>query len=144
MATEMTLALIKPDAVRKRLIGEITARIEKAGLQVAAMRMTNLSKREAEAFYSIHREKHFFESLTEFMSSGPIIAMVLRGEKAISRFRELMGATNPKDAATGTIRRDFATDVEKNAVHGSDSPESAVREMHFFFHELAILRANPE
>ena len=141
--TELTLSIIKPDAVRKRLIGEIIARIEKGGLQIAAMRMTSLSKREAETFYEVHREKHFFDSLTDFMSSGPIVVAILRGENAVSRYRELMGATNPKDAVSGTIRRDFASDVEKNAVHGSDSPENAEREIHFFFHELTILRSNP-
>lgn len=143
MSTELTLSIIKPDGVRKRLIGEIIARFEKAGLQIAAMRMTSMSKREAEGFYAVHREKHFFDSLTDFMSSGPVVAMILRGENAIARNRELMGATNPKDAAEGTIRRDFASDVEKNIVHGSDSTETARREIAFFFNELAILRANP-
>ena len=143
MKVEETLAVIKPDAVRKRLVGEIVARIEKEGFQIAAMQMTNLSKREAEGFYAVHREKHFFDSLTDFMSSGPIVVMVLRAEKGISKWRDLMGATNPKEAAERTIRRDFASDVEKNAVHGSDSAENASKETHFFFDELAILRANP-
>ncbi len=143
MAIQHTLSIIKPDGVRKRLIGEIIGRFEKAGLQIAAMWMTNLSRREAEAFYSVHREKHFFETLTDFMSSGPIVVLVLRGENAIARNRELMGATNPKDAAPGTIRRDFASDVEKNIVHGSDAPETAEREIHFFFDALDILRSNP-
>lgn len=141
---EHTLAIIKPDGVRKRLIGEIIGRYEKAGLQVAAIKMTTLSKREAEGFYSVHREKHFFDSLTDFMSSGPIVVMILRGEDVIARNRELMGATNPKEAAPGTIRRDFASDVEKNIVHGSDSPASAVHEVNFFFSELSILRSHPE
>ncbi len=140
---EQTLSIIKPDGVRKRLIGEILHRFEKAGLQIAAMRMTSLSKREAEGFYAVHSDKHFFDSLTDFMSSGPIIVSVLRGENAVSKNRELMGATNPKDAAPGTIRKDFASDVEKNIVHGSDSRENAEKEIHFFFHDLAILRSNP-
>ncbi|MFH1018057.1 MAG: nucleoside-diphosphate kinase [Pseudomonadota bacterium] len=140
---EHTLSIIKPDGVRKRLVGEIISRFEKAGLQIGAMWMTNLSKREAEAFYGVHREKHFFEALTDFMSSGPIVVLVLRGENAIPKNRELMGATNPKDAVPGTIRRDFASDVEKNIVHGSDSPETAQTEIHFFFDALDILRSNP-
>ncbi len=143
MEMERTLAMIKPDAVRKRLIGEILSRYEKAGLQIEAMELTSLSKREAEGFYAVHREKHFFDSLTDFMSSGPIVVLVLRGEKAIAKNRDLMGSTNPKEAAEGTIRRDFATDVEKNAVHGSDAPETARKEIRFFFSDLDVLRANP-
>lgn len=142
--TEITLGIIKPDGVRKRLIGEIIGRYEKAGLQVAALKMTTLSKREAEGFYAVHREKHFFDGLTDFMSSGPIVVLILRGENAIARNRELMGATNPKDAAPGTIRKDFASDVEKNIVHGSDSPANAAKEVNFFFSELSILRSHPE
>ena len=144
MAVEHTLAIIKPDGVRKRLIGEIVNRIEKSGLQIAAMRMELLSKREAECFYSVHREKHFFDSLTDFMSSGPLIVLVLRGEGAIARYRELMGSTNPKEAAEGTIRADFAGDVEKNVVHGSDSAKTAAEEIAYFFHRLSVLRSNPE
>jgi nucleoside-diphosphate kinase len=144
MALENTLAIIKPDGVRKRLIGEIISRYEKAGLQVAIMRMTTLSKREAEGFYKVHRERHFFDSLTDFMSSGPIVVLVLRGENAVAKNREIMGATNPKEAAPGTIRKDFATDVEKNTVHGSDSVANAALEINFFFSELNILRSNPE
>ena len=143
MAVEQTLSIIKPDGVRKRLIGEIVGRFEKAGLQIAALEMTSLSKREAEGFYAIHKEKHFFDSLTDFMSSGPIVLMVLRGENAIAKNRELMGATNPKEAAEGTIRKCFASDVEKNIVHGSDAPKTAVKEIHFFFGDLDMLRANP-
>jgi nucleoside-diphosphate kinase len=141
---EHTLAIIKPDGVRKRLMGEILGRYEQAGLQVAAVKMTTLSKREAEAFYAVHREKHFFDSLTDFMSSGPIVVVILRGENVIARNRELMGATNPKDAAPGTIRKDFASDTEKNIVHGSDSPVNAAKEINFFFSELSILRSHPE
>ncbi len=143
MEMEETLSMIKPDGVRKRLIGEIISRFEKGGLQIAAMRMTSLSKREAEAFYAVHKEKHFFDSLTDFMSSGPLVALVLRGENAIAKNRQIMGATNPKEAAPGTIRRDFATDTEKNTVHGSDSPENAAKEIDFFFGRLQILRSNP-
>ncbi|MFH1262263.1 MAG: nucleoside-diphosphate kinase [Pseudomonadota bacterium] len=141
---ETTLAIIKPDGVRKRLIGEIFSRYEKAGFQIAAFKMTTLSKREAEGFYAVHRDKHFFDGLTDFMSSGPIVVAILRGENVIARYRELMGSTNPKDAAAGTIRKDFASDVEKNIVHGSDSPANAVKEINFFFSELTILRSHPE
>ena len=143
MSVQQTLSIIKPDGVRKRLIGEIIGRFEKAGLQIAAMTMTNLSKREAEGFYAVHRERHFFDSLTDFMSSGPIVVLVLRGENAVAKNRELMGSTNPKEAAPGTIRRDFATDVEKNTVHGSDSAENAEKEIGFFFDALDVLRSNP-
>ena len=140
---QQTLSILKPDGVRKRLIGEIVARIEKAGLHIAAMRMTHLSKREAEGFYAVHSDKHFFDSLTDFMSSGPVVVMVLQGEDAIKKYRDLMGATNPKEAADGTIRKDFASDVEKNMVHGSDAPETAEKEIHFFFQDLELLRSNP-
>ena len=133
---EQTLALIKPDGVRKRVIGQVIARYEKAGLQVAAMKMLTLSKREAQGFYAVHRERPFFDALTDFMSSGPIIALVLRGENAIARNREVMGATNPKDAAEGTIRRDFATSIDENTVHGSDAPETAKEEIKYFFSNL--------
>lgn len=133
---EQTLALIKPDGVRKRVIGQVIARYEKAGLQVAAMKMLTLSKREAQGFYAVHRERPFFDALTDFMSSGPIIALVLRGENAIARNREVMGATNPKDAAEGTIRRDFSTSIDENTVHGSDAPETAKEEIKYFFSNL--------
>lgn len=133
---EQTLALIKPDGVRKRVIGQIIARYEKAGLQVVAMKLLTISKREAEGFYAVHRERPFFEALTDFMSSGPIVALVLRGENAIARNREVMGATNPKDAKEGTIRRDFATSIDENTVHGSDAPETAKEEIKYFFSNL--------
>ena len=133
---EQTLALIKPDGVRKRVIGQIIARYEKAGLQVVAMKLLTISKREAEGFYAVHRERPFFEALTDFMSSGPIVALVLRGENAIARNREVMGATNPKDAKEGTIRRDFATSIDENTVHGSDAPETAKEESKYFFSNL--------
>jgi nucleoside-diphosphate kinase len=130
--------MVKPDGVQRRLIGEVIRRFEKSGLRVVAVRMLRLEKREAEAFYSVHREKGFFESLTRFMSSGPIVAMVLEGPAAIQKVRELMGATNPREAAPGTIRAEFADEIEKNVVHGSDSPESANIEIPFFFSRLDL------
>ena len=133
--------MVKPDGVARGLIGEVIRRFERAGLRVAALRMVRLDKKEAEAFYAVHREKGFFASLTSFMSSGPVVAMVLEGESAIQKVRDLMGATNPKDAAPGTIRADYASEVEKNVVHGSDSPESAAVEIPFFFSGLEILEA---
>lgn len=135
-----TLALVKPDGVGRGLIGEVIRRWEKAGLKIAAMKMVRLSKAEAESFYQVHKGKGFYESLTTFMSSGPIVAVVLEGEDAIQKNREIMGATNPKDAAPGTIRKDFATEIEKNVVHGSDAPETARWEIGFFFSELEMLR----
>lgn len=138
---QRTLCMVKPDGVARGLIGEVIRRFERAGLRVAALRMVRLDKKEAEAFYAVHREKGFFASLTSFMSSGPVVAMVLEGESAIQKVRDLMGATNPKDAAPGTIRADYASEVEKNVVHGSDSPESAAVEIPFFFSGLEILEA---
>jgi nucleoside-diphosphate kinase len=135
---EQTLSMIKPDGVRKRVIGEVVRRFESAGIRIAAMKMLRLSKEEAKAFYAVHNERPFYDSLTTFMSSGPIVAMVLEGEDVIRRNRDLMGATNPKEAAPGTIRFDFASDVEKNIVHGSDSPESAAVEIGFFFNGLEM------
>jgi nucleoside-diphosphate kinase len=135
---QKTLCMVKPDGVQRRLIGEVIRRFEKSGLRVVAVRMLRLEKREAEAFYSVHREKGFFESLTRFMSSGPIVAMVLEGPAAIQKVRELMGATNPREAAPGTIRAEFADEIEKNVVHGSDSPESANIEIPFFFSRLDL------
>ena len=125
MALERTLSIIKPDAVAKNVIGQIYARFEHAGLQVIAARMKQLSRAEAEGFYAVHRERPFFKPLVEFMVSGPVMIQVLEGEGAIARNRELMGATNPKDAARGTIRADFAQSIDANAVHGSDAPETA-------------------
>lgn len=133
MALERTLSIIKPDAVKKNAIGGIFSMIEKAGLQVVATRMTHLSKAQAEAFYAVHRERPFFGSLVEFMTSGPVVVSVLEGEDAISTYRKVMGATNPANAEEGTIRKAFATDIEKNAVHGSDAPETAATEVAFFF-----------
>jgi len=135
---ERTLSIIKPDGVKKGLIGEVLKRFEKAGLKIAAMKMIHMSKKEAEGFYAVHRGKPFYNSLTDFMSSGPCVVLILEGEKAISRNRELMGATNPKDAAPGTIRKEFAANVEQNIVHGSDAPETAAYEMSYFFNALEI------
>ncbi|MDY6890167.1 MAG: nucleoside-diphosphate kinase [Pseudomonadota bacterium] len=133
MAVERTLSIIKPDAVAKNVIGEIISRFEKAGLKIVAMQMKQLSKQDAEGFYAEHKERPFFADLVAFMTSGPVVVMVLEGENAIALNRELMGATNPKEAAEGTIRRDFAESIDANAVHGSDSPASAAREIAFFF-----------
>jgi nucleoside-diphosphate kinase len=133
MALERTLSIIKPDAVAKNVIGEIYTRFEKAGLRVIASRMTQLSRAEAEGFYAVHRERPFFNALVEFMISGPVMIQVLEGENAIAKNREVMGATNPKEAAPGTIRADFAESIDANAVHGSDAPETARQEIAYFF-----------
>ncbi len=137
--SERTLSIIKPDAVVKGVIGRIIADFEANGLQIAAMKMIRMSKRVAEGFYAVHRERPFFSSLTDFMSSGPAVVMVLSGDNAIAKNRELMGATNPAEAAEGTLRKRFATDIEKNAVHGSDAPETARSEIAYFFPELEIV-----
>ncbi len=139
MTMERTLALIKPDAVGRGLTGEIIRRLEAAGLKILAMKRLRLSLEQARAFYAVHIERPFFASLTEFMSSGPIVALVLEGDDAIQRWRDLMGATDPKDAAAGTIRKDLALDKEKNAVHGSDGPDTARVEIPFFFSALEII-----
>ncbi|HVJ13590.1 MAG TPA: nucleoside-diphosphate kinase [Burkholderiales bacterium] len=133
MKSEQTLSIIKPDAVKKNVIGEIISRFEGAGLRVVAARMTHLSRKEAEGFYAVHRERPFFKDLVEFMISGPVLIQVLEGENAIAKNRELMGATDPKKAAKGTIRADFADSIDANAVHGSDSPETARKEIAYFF-----------
>jgi len=133
MAVERTLSIIKPDAVGKNIIGKIYSRFETNGLHIVASRMLHLSEKVAGGFYAEHRERPFFPALIEFMTSGPVIVQVLEGEGAIGKNRELMGATNPKDAAAGSIRADFATSIDANAVHGSDSPESAAREIAYFF-----------
>jgi nucleoside-diphosphate kinase len=138
MAAERTLSIVKPDAVGKNLIGQIYARFEAAGLRIVAARMLHLTRSQAEQFYAVHRERPFYGELVEFMTSGPVMVQVLEGEDAISRNREVMGATNPKDAAPGTIRADFASNVEENAVHGSDAPETAAAEIRFFFGDLDI------
>ena len=133
-----TLSIIKPDGVGKGLIGEVIRRFEKEGIRIAAMRMFRLTRREAEGFYAVHRERPFFGSLTEFMSSGPIVVMVLEGDGVISRNRALMGATDPKKADKGTIRADFADSVDRNIVHGSDAPETAETEIRYFFSDLDV------
>ncbi len=133
MATERTLSIIKPDAVAKNVIGEIYSRFEKAGLSVVAARMVHLSQQQAEGFYAEHKERPFFADLVSFMTSGPVMIQVLEGEAAVIKHRDLMGATNPADAAPGTIRADFAQSIDENAVHGSDSAESAAREIAYFF-----------
>ncbi len=135
---ERTLSIIKPDGVAKGVIGEVIKRFEKAGLKIAAMKMIHMSKKEAEGFYAVHRGKKFYDSVTDFMSSGPCVVMILEGPQAISRNRELMGATNPQDAAPGTLRKEFATNIERNVVHGSDAPETAAFEMGYFFNALEI------
>ncbi|HYM41792.1 MAG TPA: nucleoside-diphosphate kinase [Steroidobacteraceae bacterium] len=133
MALERTLSIVKPDGVRGNLIGEVYRRFEKAGLSIVAARMMHLSQREAEGFYAVHRERPFFRDLVRYMSSGPVIVQVLEGENAIARNRDLMGATDPKKAAPGTIRADLASSIEQNVVHGSDAPETAAREIAYFF-----------
>ena len=139
MAIERTLSIIKPDAVAKNVIGEIYSRFEKAGLKIVAAKMLHLSQEQAEGFYAEHKERPFFNDLVAFMTSGPVMVQVLEGEGAILKNRELMGATNPKEAAPGTIRADFASSIDANAVHGSDSPESAAREIAFFFADAEII-----
>ena len=138
MATERTLSIIKPDGLEKGIIGKIVARFEESGLRPIAMRMQHLSQRDAEGFYAVHKARPFFKDLVTFMTSGPVVLMVLEGENAIARNREVMGATNPANAAPGTIRKDFATNVEKNTVHGSDSLENAAKEIAYFFRETEI------
>jgi nucleoside-diphosphate kinase len=140
MAIERTLSIIKPDGLEKGVIGKIIARFEEKGLKPVAMRMQWLSQKEAEGFYAVHRERPFFRDLVTFMTSGPVVVMVLEGENAIAKNREVMGATNPAKADPGTIRKDFATDVEKNTVHGSDSPENAKAEIAYFFRETELHR----
>ena len=135
---ERTLSIVKPDGVKKKLIGEVIKRFEQKGLKIAALRMLKLSKDEAKGFYIVHKDRPFYESLTSFMSEGPIVVMVVEGENAINKIRELMGATNPEDAVPGTIRADFASDIEHNIVHGSDSKESASYEIPYFFSSLEI------
>jgi nucleoside-diphosphate kinase len=138
MAVERTLSIIKPDAVAKNAIGQILARFEAAGLRIVAARMKQLSRAEAEGFYAVHRERPFFKDLVEFMISGPVMIQVLEGEGAIAKNRELMGATDPRKAAPGTIRADFAQSIDANAVHGSDAPETARAEIAYFFPTLEI------
>ena len=141
MATEQTLSIVKPDAVAKNVIGEIISRFEKAGLQIVAARMLHLTRQQAEAFYAVHKERPFYHDLVAFMTSGPVVVQVLEGENAIAQNREIMGATNPADAEPGTIRSDFASNVEENAVHGSDAAETAKDEIAFFFPDSICARS---
>ncbi len=136
---ERTLSIIKPDGVARGLIGEVVGRLEKSNFNIIAMKMLHMTKRQAEGFYAVHKERPFFESLTEFMSSGPAVMMVLEGEDVISKYRKLMGATNYKEAEEGTIRADFAREIEKNIVHGSDAPETAAFEISYFFNRFEIV-----
>jgi nucleoside-diphosphate kinase len=133
MAIERTFSIIKPDAVAKNVLGEIVSRFEKNGLRIVAMKMLHLTREQAQGFYAVHKERPFYKDLVEFMTSGPVVVQVLEGEDAIRKNRELMGATNPAQAAPGTIRADFAKTVDENAVHGSDAPETAAQEIAFFF-----------
>ena len=139
MALEQTLSIIKPDGVKRNLVGEILGRFEQKGLRIVATRMLHLSKREAEGFYAVHRERPFFEELTTFMSSGPVVVSALEGENAVTYHREIMGATNPAEAAEGTIRKDFAQSIGENTVHGSDSLENAAIEIAYFFAQIELV-----
>lgn len=138
MAVERTISIIKPDAVAKNVIGQIYDRFEKAGLQIVAAKMVQLSQQQAEGFYEVHKERPFYNDLVSFMTSGPVMVQVLEGENAIAKNREVMGATNPADADAGTIRADFASSIDENAVHGSDAPETAAQEIAFFFGDEGI------
>ncbi|PQJ33650.1 nucleoside-diphosphate kinase [Salinibacter sp. 10B] len=146
MAVERTLAILKPDCVRKELVGEVLSRIQDAGFQLRALKMITMSKAEAEGFYSVHEDKPFFDDLTDFMSSGPCIPVVLEKENAIEDFRALIGATDPEEATDGTIRSDFAGSIEQNIVHGSDSPENGKKETAYFFaeHEIVANKSSME
>jgi nucleoside-diphosphate kinase len=139
MAVERTLSIIKPDATRRNLTGKINARFEEAGLRIVGQKRLQLTKEQAEKFYAVHAERSFFNDLCAFMTSGPVVVQVLEGEQAITRNREIMGATNPANAVPGTIRADFAESVEANSVHGSDSPENAANEIAFFFAQIEIV-----
>ncbi len=136
---ERTLSIIKPDAVKRGLIGEVVKRLEQNQFNIVGMKMIHMTKDQAKGFYAVHQERPFFESLTDFMISGPVVVMVLEGDNVIARYRELMGATNFEEAAEGTIRREFATDIEKNVVHGSDAPETAAFEISYFFNSFEIV-----
>ncbi len=138
MPIERTLSIVKPDGVARNLIGEVLRRFEKAGLRIVAARMMQLSQQEAEGFYAVHRERPFFKDLVKFMTSGPVLVQVLEGEGAIAKNREVMGATDPKKAASGTIRADLASTIDENVVHGSDAPDTAAREIAYFFREIEV------
>jgi len=139
MATERTLSIIKPDATGRNITGQINAMLEEAGLKIVAQKRLRMTREDAESFYAVHKERPFFDSLCDFMTSGPVVVQVLEGPNAISRNREVMGATNPAEAAEGTIRKRFAESIEANSVHGSDSPENADREIAFFFSRIEIV-----
>ena len=139
MAKEQTLSIIKPDGVERNLVGKILQRFEQHGLRIVATKMIQMSRKQAEGFYDIHRERPFFGELTEFMSRSPVVVTVLEGENAVAKHREVMGATNPAEAAEGTIRKDFAESIEANSVHGSDAPDTAAREIAFFFSDLELV-----
>ncbi len=139
MAVERTLSIIKPDATRRNLTGAINARLEEAGLRIVAQKRLLLTRAQAEAFYDVHRERPFYDSLCTFMTSGPVVAQVLEGDNAVARNREVMGATNPDEAEPGTIRKDFAESLEANSAHGSDAPDTAAREIAFFFSDTEIV-----
>jgi nucleoside-diphosphate kinase len=138
MPIERTLSIVKPDGVARNLIGEVLRRFEKTGLRIVAARMMHLSQQEAEGFYAVHRERPFFKDLVRFMTSGPVLVQVLEGDGAIAKNREIMGATDPKKAAAGTIRADLASTIDENVVHGSDSPDTAAREIAYFFREIEV------
>ena len=138
MANERTLSIVKPDGVQRNLIGEVYRRFEQGGLQIVAAKMLHLTRQQAEGFYEVHRHRPFYQELVEYMTSGPVVVQVLEAEDAIDRNREIMGATNPADAAAGTIRADFASSIQENVVHGSDGPDTAAREIDFFFDSTEI------
>ena len=138
MAIERTLSIIKPDGIGRNLIGEVLLRFERSGLKIIAARMMHLSQKEAEGFYAVHRERPFFKDLVKFMTSGPVMVQVLEGEGAIAKHRDVMGATDPKKAAKGTIRADLASSIDENVVHGSDAPDTAAREIGYFFREIEV------
>ena len=139
MATQRTFSIIKPDATRRNLTGQITARLEDAGLRVVASKRVWMTRGQAEGFYAVHKERPFFDNLCEFMTSGPVVIQILEGENAVSKNREIMGATNPAEAAEGTIRKDFAENIEANSVHGSDAPETAAQEISYWFPDTEII-----
>jgi nucleoside-diphosphate kinase len=139
MATEKTFSIIKPDATRRNITGKIVDRLEQAGLRIIASKRIHMSREQAEGFYAVHKERPFFNDLCTFMTSGPVVVQVLEGENAVAKNREVMGATNPKDAAPGTIRADFAESIEANSVHGSDAPETAAQEIKYFFTDAEIV-----
>jgi nucleoside-diphosphate kinase len=139
MTKQRTFSIIKPDATRRNITGKINERIEAAGLRIVAQKRLKLTKEQAEGFYAVHRERPFFNDLVKFMTSGPVVVQVLEGDSAVAKYREVMGATDPKKAAAGTIRKDFAESIEANSVHGSDAPETAAQEIHYFFSDVELV-----